>query len=103
MQLVQASKAMKHIRDHAVEYGIDPEQVYTVGFSAGGHLAGSLAVLWNRKEIYEQVDMPYGYNKPTGAMLVYPVVTVSRPYAHEGSFLNLYGVEEITEEIMLSN
>ena len=44
-QLREASLAMAHIRSHAEEYGIDPARVFTVGFSAGGHLAGSLAVM----------------------------------------------------------
>lgn len=96
-QLIQASKAMKYIRDHAEEYNIDPEQIYATGFSAGGHLCGSLGVLWHRQEIYDAVEMPYGYNKPAGVMLIYPVVTGSKP-THEGSFRNLIGSENPTDE-----
>ena len=58
--LIQASKAMKHIKDNAEEYGIDAENVFVVGFSAGGHLAGSLATMWNNEEIYKEIDMPFG-------------------------------------------
>lgn len=36
--------ALEWIRDHAEEVGIDPAKVAVVGFSAGGHLAASLAV-----------------------------------------------------------
>ena len=36
-QLIQASMAMKHIRDHAEEYNIDPKKVFVTGFSSGGH------------------------------------------------------------------
>ena len=97
LQLIQASKAMKHIRDHAEEYGIDPEQVFVTGFSAGGHLAGSLGIMWHRQEIYDAVDMPYGYNKPTGMMLIYPVVSGSCQWGHKGSFHNLLGTDAPTE------
>ncbi len=90
-QLVEASKAIKHIRDHAEEYCIDPEEVFVAGFSAGGHLAGCLGTMWNMPEIYETVEMPYGYNKPTGLFLLYPVVTGTADYAQKTSFNNLLG------------
>ncbi|MBQ7974571.1 MAG: alpha/beta hydrolase [Clostridia bacterium] len=92
-QLIQASKAMKHIKDNADEYGIDSEKVFAVGFSAGGHLTASLGSMWDLPEIYENVEMPYGYNKPAGTMLIYPVLS-----DHMGSFKNLLGEEAPTEE-----
>ena len=100
-QLIQASKAMKHIKDHAKEYNIDPEQVFVTGFSAGGHLAGSLGTMWHKKEVYEAVDMPYGYNKPAGMMLIYPVVTGVEEFGHHGSFHNLLDSKNPTEEQLL--
>lgn len=95
--LIQASKAIKHIRDNAEEYNINPDKVFVVGFSAGGHLAGSVATMWDRKEVYDAIDMPYGYNKPNGAMLIYPVVSGS-DIRHEGSFKNLFMTENPTQE-----
>lgn len=97
-QLIQASKAMKHIKDNAEEYGIDKEEVFAVGFSAGGHLCASLGVMWNKKEIYEEVDIPYGYNKPKGIMLIYPVISGVSEFAHMGSFQNLFGTDTPSEE-----
>ena len=101
-QLIQATKAMKHIRDHAEEYGIDPEEVYAVGFSAGGHLCGTLATMWMRPELQEAVPMPYGYNKPKGVILVYPVVSGISEYAHKGSFQYLLCNENPSEEELAS-
>lgn len=92
-QLIEASLAMKHIREHAAEYNIDPEQIFVTGFSAGGHLAGSLGTMWHRPEVYEAIDMPYGYNKPAGMMLIYPVI-----HTHLGTFQNLLGTMEPTQE-----
>lgn len=91
--LIQASKAMKHIRDNAEKYNIDPEKVFAAGFSAGGHLAASLGTMWDKKEIYDEIDMPLGYNKPNGMMLIYPVLS-----DHFGSFKNLLMKENPTEE-----
>jgi len=96
-QLIEASKAIKHIRDNADEYNINPDKVFATGFSAGGHLCASLGILWNMKEVYDAVDMPYGYNKPTGIMPIYPVIT---PEYHMVSFENLLGKENCTPELL---
>ena len=93
--LIQASMAMKHIRDNAKAYNINPEKVFTVGFSAGGHLAASLGTMWDRKEIYDSLDMSYGYNKPTGMMLIYPVISAKY---HTVSFNNLFMEEKVSDE-----
>lgn len=76
-QLIEAALAIKHIKDNAKEYNIDPEQLFVTGFSAGGHLCACCGTMWNRKEIYDAVDMPYGYNKPRGIMPIYPVISAS--------------------------
>lgn len=85
--VIQASKAMKYIRDHAEKYNINPDKVFVVGFSAGGHLAATLGTLWYKEEIIGRSDMPYGYNAPNGMMLIYPVIS---PKYHERSFENLF-------------
>ena len=96
-QLIEATRAIKHIKDHAEEYGIDPERLFVVGFSAGGHLAASTGVLWKLDEVYESVPMPYGYNKPRGVMLIYPVIS-PRLEHHFSSFTHLWCNDEPTEE-----
>lgn len=95
--LIEASKAMKYIKDNATHYGIDPERVFATGFSAGGHLCASLGILWHRKEIYDSVPMEYGYNKPKGIMPIYPVVSAMVP-THAGSFNNILGKDNPSEE-----
>jgi acetyl esterase len=37
--------AVRYIRDHAEEYGIDPAKIWAIGGSAGGHLAALLGTL----------------------------------------------------------
>lgn len=97
-QLIEASLAMKYIRDNAEEYGIDPERVFVTGFSAGGHLCASLGTMWHKKEIYEAIDMPYGYNRPTGMIPIYPVISGLDGGRHFGSFKNLLCTDDPTEE-----
>ena len=92
-QLIEASRAMKYIRDNAEEFGHAKDKVYATGFSAGGHLCASLGILWNIPEVYEAIDMPYGYNKPDGIMPIYPVIN-----GNCGTLRNLWGTSELTEE-----
>lgn len=40
-----AKSAMRYIRGHAAELGIDPDRIAAMGSSAGGHLAASCALL----------------------------------------------------------
>ena len=97
-QLREASKAMAHIRSQADEYGIDPRRVFTVGFSAGGHLAGSLATMWHREEAWKDAGFAFGENRPDGAMLIYPVVSGVQFYRDGGTVSNLWCADPPTEE-----
>ncbi len=95
VQLREVARAIKHIKDNADRYNIDPDQLFTVGFSAGGHLAASSGVFWNRPEVTEGLDMPEGYNKPRGVMPIYPVIN---PMGHPGSFYNLLCTDTPTQD-----
>lgn len=95
--LVEASAAMKYIRDHAEEFHVDPDYVFVIGFSAGGHLAASLGTLWNDDEIEKTLGMEKGYNRPTGMILSYPVIS-GLGYAHRGSFDNILGERKNDED-----
>ena len=41
------SRAIRYIRKHAGEFCVDPGRVVVCGFSAGGHLCGSVCVHYN--------------------------------------------------------
>ena len=95
--LVDASSAMKFIRDHAEEFHIDPDYVFVVGFSAGGHLAASLGTIWDNDEVEAMLGIEKGYNRPTGMILSYPVIS-GLEYAHRGSFNQILGERKDDEE-----
>lgn len=90
-QLIDASRAIVHIRDNADKYAIDKEHVYAVGFSAGGHLAGSLAIMHDEPEVLETLGIERMYNRPDAAILAYPVVSAMLN-THPASFSNLTGI-----------
>ena len=96
--LIEAALAIKHVRENAEKYNIDPNYVFIVGFSAGGHLAASTGILWNIPEVKEALgDAPEGIGKPTGMILSYPVISAG-PKAHKGSIQRLCGTQTPTEE-----
>lgn len=86
----QLLAAIGHVRSHAEEYHVDPAAIVAMGFSAGGHLAGCAALLWNRPEIVRPLEKKAAAYRPDGAVLCYPVVSAG-VHGHRDSFLNLLG------------
>ena len=89
--LQDAQRAMRIIRAHAGEYGIDPAKVAALGFSAGGHLAATLATR-HAERVYAPVDAADTQDpRPFAAGLIYPVITLRDPWTHELSRRLLLG------------
>lgn len=95
--LADASLAMAHIKAHAVEYHINPDRVFCVGFSAGGHLAASLGTLWHMQSAVDMAGIEYGKNKPAGMVLCYAVLSAGE-MAHKGSFHSILGTDKPTKD-----
>lgn len=96
-QLREVAMSIKHIKDNAERYNINPDELFCVGFSAGGHLAASAGVFWKRPEVTEGLDMPEGYNRPTGVMPIYPVINYQ---GHSDSFRNLLCTDTPSDEAL---
>ena len=89
--LQDAQRAMRVIRASAARFGIDPARLAVVGFSAGGHLAASLATGFS-EAVYAPLDEADQLDaRPAAAGLIYPVITMTHPYTHEGSRQHLLG------------
>lgn len=83
--LQDAQRAMRLIRARAADYGIAPERVGAMGFSAGGHMCAELAVRYDAK-IYDAVDAADAMTaKPFIAAPIYPVISMIPPATHSGS------------------
>ena len=96
--LGEVALAVKYVREHAAAYNVDPDYIFTCGFSAGGHLAASAGVLWNSPALREVLgDAPEGINRPTAMILSYPVITAGE-WAHKGSIRKLCGKEDFSKE-----
>ena len=82
--LLQACMAIKYLRENAEKYGIDPGHIASVGFSAGGHLVGSLATLYGDEEITSRLHAKAEALRPDAVILSYPVITMKEA-THGGS------------------
>ncbi len=94
-QLLELSSAVDYVKKHADEMHVNAEEIFVVGFSAGGHLTANLAV------DYQNVSQKAGVTldcKPTAVGLGYAVI--SKTNGHPGSYANLlqgYADEEKKE------
>jgi acetyl esterase/lipase len=70
--LQDAQRAMKIIREQAATWNIDVNRVGVMGFSAGGHLASTVATHFDRPVTENKNNTNL---RPDFAILVYPVIT----------------------------
>ncbi len=70
--LQDVQRAVRIIRNDAAKYGIDPEKIGVMGFSAGGSLSARAATCFNQRT-YSPVDKRDSLScRPAFAMLIYP-------------------------------
>ena len=68
--------AFRYCRAHAAEWGV--KQIGVMGFSAGGHLAGTTSTKWTEEQ-----------TRPDFSVLIYPVITMEQGFTHKGTRENL--------------
>jgi acetyl esterase/lipase len=81
--LLDAQRAVSLIRSRAAEWGIDPNRIGIMGFSAGGHLSFSIATHFDRRG-YEPIDeIDKASCRPDFAVAVYPGYLIEQQSAGE--------------------
>lgn len=93
-----AMRAMKMIRANAEGWLVDPEHLYVCGFSAGGHLAGSLGTICWEVDASAGDDCDMFSHVPNGMILCYGVLSLAS-YSNQETRVNLLG--EVSEEVAL--
>ena len=84
-------RAIRLVRSRAAEFGVAPDRIGVMGFSAGGHLAATAATLFDASDGRTGAPLDTVSARPDFAALVYPVITLKGPFAHAGSRRNLIG------------
>lgn len=82
--LADTQRAMRLLRARSKEWGIDPQRIGVMGFSAGGHVAASLGTRFDERT-YAPIDArDRASARPDFMLLIYPVIDMGE-HAHAGS------------------
>ncbi len=84
-------RAVRLVRSRAAEFGINPDRLGVMGFSAGGHLAACAGTLYDLPDGRTGAALDAVSARPDFLLLIYPVITMKDPYTHAGSRRNLLG------------
>jgi acetyl esterase/lipase len=89
--LMDAKRAMQLVRANAAKWNIQKDRIGVMGFSAGGHLASTLLTQFDEGDKESRDSIEQQSSRPDFGVLVYPVISMSKPIMHQGSRNNLIG------------
>jgi acetyl esterase/lipase len=92
--LLDAQRASRTVRTKAAEYGVRPDRLGIVGFSAGGHLASTAGTHFDAGQPAHADPIERSGSRPDFLVLGYPVVTFVDAWVHRGSRDYLLGPEQ---------
>lgn len=98
VELGDALRAIRMVRSRAAEWHIDANRIGIMGYSAGGHLASSASTKFDAGNASAADPIDRVSSRPDFAVLCYPVISMTEPWTHQGSKLNLLG-EHPSEEL----
>lgn len=106
VELGDAQRAIRIARARAQEFGIRPDRLGMIGFSAGGHLASTAATHFDAGNPSSADPIERVSSRPDFVVLGYPVISFKPEITHRGSVRNLLGenpaaalVEELSNEL----
>lgn len=99
-QLLDAARAMRTVRARAKEWNLDANRIGILGFSAGGHLASTMATHYDAGKSDSKDEIEKMSSRPAVQILIYPVISMGE-FAHGGSKTNLLGNTPTDQQIKL--
>ena len=84
-------RAIRTVRTRAADWGIDPDRIGVLGFSAGGHLASTLGTHFDAGNAQAEDPIDQVSSRPNFMVLLYPVIIFTGDYQHAGSRKMLLG------------
>lgn len=90
-QYNDVTKAMRLVKSKAKVWGLNPEKIGVMGFSAGGHLASTLTTMIIPGNPQATDELEKWSTRPAFSVLVYPVILMNSEFTHKGSMNNLLG------------
>jgi acetyl esterase/lipase len=95
--LTDAQRAIQYVRENAGTYGIDPQKLGIMGFSAGGHLVSTVGTHFKETALSNPANTSL---RPAFLVLVYPVISFADSLTHQRSRQNLIGPDLSAERIL---
>ena len=95
--LQDAQEAVRIVRANAKKWNINPDKIGVLGFSAGGHLASTIATHYNDNVYLSHYETSA---RPDFSILIYPVISMEDDITHKGSKLNLLGENPSSDLIL---
>jgi len=92
--LMDAQRAMRLVRYHGADWGVDPDMIGIMGFSAGGHLASTLSTHFDAGDPGSGDPVERVSCRPDFSILMYPVISFTGEFQHSGSRKALVGDDE---------
>ncbi len=89
--LQDVQRALRYLRQHAAELGIQPDRIGVMGFSAGGHLASTASTHFDAGDASAADEIDRISCRPDFSILGYPVISFIEDFGHKGSSRNLLG------------
>jgi acetyl esterase/lipase len=109
IELGDAQRAIRLVRTRAREFGVKPDRIGIIGFSAGGHLASTAGTHFDGGDPNANDAIERASCRPDFLMLAYPVISMSERYTDELSKRNLLGespepklVQALSNEIQVT-
>ena len=97
--LADAQRAIRFVRANAEKYGVDPNKIGIIGFSAGGHLASTAATHFDAGKADAADPIERVSCRPDFAILIYPVILFGDQSTHLGTQNNLLGKDQTREKL----
>jgi acetyl esterase/lipase len=94
--LQDAQQAIKVVREHAVQWHLNPLRIGIMGFSAGGHLASTAGTHFTKAVI---PNANHSSLRPDFMLLIYPVISCQDNVSHKGSCEQILGKHPTQEQI----
>jgi acetyl esterase/lipase len=107
--LADVQRAIRTVRTRSGEWGVDPQRIGVMGFSAGGHLASTAGTHFDAGNVHHADEIERASSRPDFLVLCYPVISFTTEFTHKGSLKNLLGdnpdsklVESLSNEKMVT-
>ena len=98
--LIEAAMAAAYIRENAEKYYVRKDKLCTVGFSAGGHLAATLATMYGSEPVKNALKEKAALARPDANISSYAVISTKKGIGHDDCSAVISGGDRKLTELL---